>query len=154
MNESRVKTEVLSETSVKLSCQINASADRVYDAWLDGKAVGIWFAGHNPCVVEKLDAVIGGEFRFQFTTQNGLLTAFGTYLELDKPRHMAFTWAWTPMEGGVQSRVKLDFEESNGVTTLVMVHEMLADAESRELHTFGWTGCLNSVVAYIEGEGK
>jgi hypothetical protein len=57
-------------------------------------------------------------------------------------------YSWT-IEPAAAERVTVRFQEDGGVTEVVLVHERIADAASRERHAQGWDGCLDGLAGYL-----
>ncbi|WP_415908117.1 SRPBCC family protein [Oleiharenicola sp. Vm1] len=74
-----------------------ASAARVYDAWLDPDWLARWMFG--PAVRDEkivrltTDPRVGGEFSFVVDRGGALVDHVGTYLALERPHRLVFTWA-------------------------------------------------------------
>ena len=84
-----------------------------------------------------LEAEPGGQFRVDY---NGVDVAAGTFVSIDPPRALAFTWGWeAPGEsvGPGASRVEVSFEpEADG--TVVTVRHLDLPADARQSHAEGW----------------
>ena len=79
--------------------RFSATAERVYDAWLDPKLVRVWMAaslkshGLSGDIQRiEIDARISGKFFFSDMRNDMEAKHWGTYLELDRPRKIVFTW--------------------------------------------------------------
>ena len=77
--------------------RFSAPAERLYDAWLDSQWLSRWMFG--PAVRDErivrlgLEPRVGGKFSFVVDRQGTAVDHVGTYLELDRPRLLVFTWA-------------------------------------------------------------
>jgi uncharacterized protein YndB with AHSA1/START domain len=112
---------------VRVTRRLNASPERVYDAWLDRRMIARWMFG--PGVREEvlgiaIDARPGGSFSF-LVRRRGKQTdhVIGRYLELDRPRRLVFTWR-TAWEWDGESRVTIDIVPLKGGSKLTLTHEM------------------------------
>jgi len=82
--------------TASISKRFAASADRVFDAWLDAALLGRWMFG--PAVRDEkvvhltLDARVGGQFSFAVDRAGTLVDHVGEYLVLERPRRLVFTW--------------------------------------------------------------
>src|SRR5262249_16286520 len=108
-----------------------ASAERVYDAWLEPERVRVWMAAAlrshglaGDIRRIEIDARVGG--KFYFSDMRGGLEAchWGTYVELDRPRKIAFTWIVDPSEEADPSVVTLTLEPQSDGCLATIVHEM------------------------------
>jgi uncharacterized protein YndB with AHSA1/START domain len=79
-----------------VSHRFTASAERVYDAWLDPHWIGRWMYG--PAVRDErivrlgLEPRVGGKFSFVVDRHGTEVDHVGEYLELDRPHLLVFTW--------------------------------------------------------------
>jgi uncharacterized protein YndB with AHSA1/START domain len=78
--------------------EFKASAERVFDAWLDPIKVRSWAAQPVPGMPSfdirrvEIDARVGGKFTFSDMREEGEAVHWGYYLEIDRPRKLVFTW--------------------------------------------------------------
>lgn len=82
--------------TVTVRRRFSASAEQVFDAWLDPAMIGQWMFGpklrDEEIVSLKVDAQVGGRFSFVVRRQGKELDHVGKYLEIDRPRRLVFTW--------------------------------------------------------------
>lgn len=90
-----------SDVTVVVERTMHASAERVYDAWLDPAMIARWFAPDlGPFERIELDVRVGGKFsiaqnRRDPSTEDvgaGIVDHVGQYLVLDRPTHLRFTF--------------------------------------------------------------
>lgn len=107
-----------------------ATADRVFDAWLDPDWLGRWMFG--PDVREErivrlgLEPRVGGKFSFVVNRGGTDIDHVGEYLEIDRPRRLAFTWG-TRDSLPETSRVVVEIKPADGACALTLTHEMGPD---------------------------
>lgn len=121
------------ETAVALEVQIDASPDTVFDFFLDPDKMIQWM-GRSA----ELDPRPGGNFRVDI---NGRDIALGQYLEVDRPRRVAFTWGWEAEESKVRpgtSTVEVTLTPEKNGTLVRFVHRDLPDEQSQAAHRHGW----------------
>lgn len=118
----------------RVTHRFRASAERVYDGWLDPATVRRWMAASlrqsglaGDIRTVEIDAREGG--RFLFTDQRGDTEArhWGTYLELERPKRIVFTWIVDESGEADPSVVALDIVAESEGCTVTLVHRM--DAE-------------------------
>ena len=71
----------------------------------------------------EVDARVGGAFSFLVRRQGQEIDHVGHYLEIDRPRRLAFTWGIAG-ESEEQSRVDIEITPRDDGCELVLVHQM------------------------------
>ncbi len=70
---------------------------------------------------------------------------------LPSPARAVFdAWTWDDDDEDRQTLIELDFEESEGVTTVRMTHSGLRDEESVRSHAGGWSRCFDNLSRTLE----
>lgn len=107
-----------------------ASAERVFDAWLDPAWLGRWMFGPNVrderIVRLGLEPRVGGKFSFVVDRQGTEVDHVGEYLEIDRPRRLVFTWA-TRDSLPATSTVVIDIVPLDHGCEFTLVHELSPD---------------------------
>jgi glutathione S-transferase len=94
-------------------------------------------------VVTALDARPGGVWRLEMRHPAGAVHAVhGSYRTLEAPSKLSFTWSWEEDAAVRDTLVTVEFHPEGDGTRIVLVHELLPNAESRDKHEAGWIGCL------------
>ncbi|MCW5830833.1 MAG: SRPBCC domain-containing protein [Labilithrix sp.] len=98
-------------TGVTVKHRFAASAERVYDAWLDPeKARRFLFATASGEIVRcDVDARVGGKYAIVDRRNGEDVLHEGTYLELDRPRRIVFTLR-VPKYSSDEDRITIDIE--------------------------------------------
>ena len=132
-----------------------APAERVFDAWLDPEVIGKWMFGpevrDEEIVRLKVDRRVGGSFSFAVRRQGNLLDHVGQYLELDRPRRLAFTWGVAQPSNTDSSRVAIEIVPLESGCQLSLVHQLhpnWADYASRT--EAGWTKMLAALARAVD----
>ncbi|GHG85202.1 SRPBCC domain-containing protein [Comamonas sp. JC664] len=138
---------------VRVTRQFNASPERVFDAWLTPELVGQWMAG--PGVREEevlrlaIDARVGGKFSFFVRRAGEEIDHVGTYLEIDRPRRLVFTWHIEKEEDEL-SRVTVEIAPRDSGCELTLTHEMDAQwAEYASRTENGWATMLGVLDRFL-----
>jgi len=76
----------------------------------------------------------------------------GEYREIEPPHRLEFTWLPDWQEDAVESVVRFELSESNGVTTVRLTHSGLIGENSRASHK-GWPQILAWLQGYVERQG-
>lgn len=142
--------------TLQLSRTFPAPRERVFQAWTSAQALKQWFApGGFKTVLAEVDLRIGGRYRLGL--QGGEAQVFyvsGVYREIEHPSKLVFTWAWEADDGSRQgdTLVTIQFVSHKNETQIVLTHERLPNETSVEQHRGGWTGCFESLTAYLQKE--
>ena len=135
----------MTDLSLTTSRVINASPERIFDAWLD-PAMLMRFMTPGPGMTAPKatnDPVVGGRFDILMKAGDQEIPHAGTYMEIDRPKRLVFTWE-SPfsMEG---STVTLDLALVEGGTEVTLTHVKFPSEESRDNHNAGWTAILEAL---------
>jgi uncharacterized protein YndB with AHSA1/START domain len=146
------------DVQVRVARRFTASAERVFDAWLEPAMIGQWMCGpgvRNEEIVRlSLDARVGGRFSFVVRRQGQDIDHVGTYLELDRPRRLVFTWAIAENlkdEAQDNSRVSIDIVPLAAGCELTLTHAMHPKwAGYADRTQAGWTTMLEALGRVLE----
>jgi uncharacterized protein YndB with AHSA1/START domain len=133
--------------------EFKATAERVFDAWLDPIKVRCWSAQPVPGMPSfdvrrvEIDARVGGKFTFSHMRDEGEAIHWGYYLEIDRPRKLVFTWFTSEEEEQENnSVVTLTIEPIAGGCRATIVHSMDARwAEWVQQTETGWSFMLRQI---------
>ena len=127
----------------------DASAERVFDAWLDTtRAAKFLFATPAGVMVRaEIDARVGGRFCFVDRRDGVDVEHVGTYLEIDRPRRLVFEFG-VPQYSAELTRVSIDIAAIGGGCELTLTHQgVLPDFIDRTRQ--GWTGILEGLAGAL-----
>jgi len=143
----------------RVTHRFRASAERVYDAWLDPGKAQLWMeaalvklglAGDTQRF--EIDARVGGKFFFSDMREGTEARHWGTYLELDRPRKIAFTWITEESQEAEPSKVALTIEPDGEGCMATIVHELRSEwAEYVSRVESGWGAMLTAVDESLVG---
>lgn len=134
---------------VQVTRKFNASADRVFDAWLDPSTVGKWlFATPTGKMVKiKIDARVGGSYLIVEKRDGIEVEHIGEYLEMDRPRRLVFTLK-VPKYSEENTKVTVEIRALDSGCELTLTHEgVLPDYVAST--TSGWNMILNHLAATL-----
>ncbi|MCU1448819.1 MAG: hypothetical protein JWP02_989 [Acidimicrobiales bacterium] len=134
------------EHALTVRREIVASAEDLFDAWLDARSLGSWLrpSGVRETRAET-DPRVGGTFRIVMVDDESSMVHTGTYREIDRPRRLVFTWC-SPATRLRESIVTVTFEPSSNSSTVVEIHQVgLPDEEARASHHGGWSDALREL---------
>ena len=140
-----------------------APQERVFDAWLKRDLVRQWLSAalkglglSGDIRRVEIDARVGGRFTFSDMREGVEMVHWGTYLEIDRPRKLVFTWFTSNEEEQENSSVvTLTIEPDGDSCVATIVHNMDAkNAEYVPQCEKGWGGMLGQIdVLYDQGGG-
>ena len=149
----RAPSPILRAASVRVSRQVRAVPERVFDAWLDARqARAFLFADRSwDAVSAGIDARVGGDFRFAREWDGELIEYLGQYLEIDRPYRLVFS-LFVEEYGMRDDRVIVELAPVAGQSLLVLTHELsLPDPAERSRIRRGWARVLDRLGAHLEG---
>ncbi len=128
---------------VRVIRHFDASAERVFDAWLDPDMIARFIVGpttrEEELVHVRVDARVGGRFSFKVMRGGAAIDHVGTYREIDRPNRLVFTWGVDDEQGDL-SVVTIDITPRGAACTLTLTHQLdPAWAEYAERTQAGWT---------------
>jgi uncharacterized protein YndB with AHSA1/START domain len=131
----------------RVTRRFDTAAERVFDAWLDVNRVRRWFGpGLGPVSFIDIDARVGGEFCIVQQRGGDDVEHVGSYLEVERPHRLAFTWRVPPSPES--SRVWIDIAGIEGGCELTLAHDMPASAAAlQERVEHGWRTMLDAIAA-------
>lgn len=145
-----------------VSHRFSVSPERVFDAWLDPETVRQWMAlpfkpfdgGTMDVRRVEIDARVGGRFTFSDMREEGEATHWGTYLEIDRPRKLVFTWFMTAeAEREYTSVVTLAIRRDGDGCVAQITHRLDARwTDAVEKCQQGWRGMLVQVDTFLRSE--
>jgi len=127
-----------------------APPEVVFDEWLDPVSLSDWMCPHPARAVRiELDPRVAGRLRIDIEEEGSEFSVSGTFLALERPGRIVFTWsctAWADPE--LESVVTVTLEPHGpGHTLMKILHESLPDG-TRERHERGW----NLIAQQLENE--
>ena len=124
---------------------IAAPAEIIFDAWTDADSFATWMtAGPVTHAEATTDPQVGGEFTVMVHTPTQALPHRGTYLVIDRPRRLSFTWL-SPNTDDKETVVTVDFTEVAAGTEVAVTHEGLPGRRAWDAHSGGWIACLEAL---------
>jgi uncharacterized protein YndB with AHSA1/START domain len=117
---------------------IAASAEDLFDAWLDPHALAQWMRpGTINSTVARVEARVGGAYEITMQGQSGPIVHKGVYRAIERPRRLVFTWISAPTEHQ-ETLVTVDFVKLDRRTEVIVTHEQLPES-AMPSHRNGWT---------------
>jgi uncharacterized protein YndB with AHSA1/START domain len=131
---------VTDNKTLRIARTFQAPAEAVFDAWTSEEVLRRWWhLEHDGETSEaEVDLRVGGVVRVVMRDPNKDVEygGGGLYTEIEPPTRLAFTWIWDGDTRG--TLIELDFEETNGITTVRFAHSGLWDEQAVHSHEEGW----------------
>jgi uncharacterized protein YndB with AHSA1/START domain len=145
----------VTSTPVRLVRVLRASAEEVFDAWIDPGSLAVWMAPGSVVRSEaEVDARVGGRFRIVMKGPDCDHEHTGEYLVLERPRRLVFTWI-SEATGGRASTVSVEISpRGRGEVELALTHEDLPDETAGAKHRSGWGDILQRLGATLATGGS
>jgi uncharacterized protein YndB with AHSA1/START domain len=131
---------VTDDKTLRIERTFQAPAEAVFDAWTSEEVIRRWWhveLGWETAEAE-VDLRVGGVVRVVMRDPDKDVDygGGGHYTEIERPTRLAFTWIW---DGDTRRTIiELDFEETDGTTTVRFTHSGLWDEEAVRSHEDGW----------------
>jgi uncharacterized protein YndB with AHSA1/START domain len=112
----------------------------MYDEWLDPVGMLEWMCPRPARAVKiSLEPSVGRPLRIDIEDSGSSLYVTGTFVELDRPRRLRFTWscsAWA--DPSVQSLVTVTLEARGADETMMTIEHEQLPPEEADSHQHGW----------------
>jgi uncharacterized protein YndB with AHSA1/START domain len=135
---------------VQVRRRVKARAEQIFDLWTRPDLMVRWmspFPGAVDCRA-SCDLRPGGAFSLVMSSKDASREVSGTYVEIDRPRKLVFTWIG-PLTNNVNTLVTLELDPRGDETDLVLTHERLPTTAIVEGHTRGWGNILDHLAEAV-----
>jgi uncharacterized protein YndB with AHSA1/START domain len=143
---------VTDDKTLRIERTFQAPIEAVFDAWTHEEVIRRWWhaeLGWDTAEAE-VDLRVGGAVRvvMRDPTKDVEYGGRGTYTEIERPTRLAFTWIWD--DDTRRTLIEIDFEETDGITTVRFTHRGLWDEEAVRSHEDGWRKLFDSLERALE----
>lgn len=142
------------ERLLRVQRVVNATRERVFHAWTDPEELEKWWGpGEYTTPEARVDLRVGGTYSLVMQPPDGAppFRLSGTYLEIDPPSRLVYTWRWDTDEFGPgETTVTVEFVERDGRTEVVVEHGPFVDKDASTPYELGWTGGLENLATHLE----
>ena len=120
---------------------LSAPADVVFDEWTDAARLAKWMCPRPArCLNVQADPRIGGTLRFDIEEAGRTFQVSGTYLTLERPHRVAFTWSCSTWpDPTIQSVVTVTIEPDGDEASIMTIEHELLPPDLVQQHALGWT---------------
>jgi uncharacterized protein YndB with AHSA1/START domain len=146
MNPTSVSDAIVQEITIR------GSASRIFEALTNPGQRVKWWGSEGRFQARHMESDLrpGGKWLMQGDGVGGKpFKVCGQYRQIEPPRLLVFTWLPDWQEDAVESVVRFELEEKNGVTTVRLTHSGLTSENSHISHK-GWPQILTWLRAYVE----
>jgi uncharacterized protein YndB with AHSA1/START domain len=128
-------------TDITVTRTIPASAEQVFDVWINPKSPGgPWFGADRVI----LNPVVDGLFYLAVRHEGRTWPHYGRFLEINRPRRVEYTWM-SEATKGAESIVTVTMEPQGEQTEVTLRHSGVPDDEMGRQHQEGWTWVLSAL---------
>ena len=128
--------------SIRLRRRFFAPRERVFRAWTLAETLKQWWCPDGWATAEvEIDLRAGGAYRIGMRRLDGGPPVYvhGCFLEVCSPEKLVYTWNWENAFAQMpETRVTVQFSESDGITDVLLLHESLPDIAVCLQHRNGW----------------
>jgi uncharacterized protein YndB with AHSA1/START domain len=143
---------VTDDKTLRVERTFQAPIEAVFDAWTSEEVIRRWWQAERgwDTAEAEVDLRVGGAVRvvMRDPTKGVEYGGGGSYTEIERPTRLAFTWIW---DGNTRrTLIEIDFEETDGITTVRFTHSGLWDEEALRSHEDGWRKLFDSLQRALE----
>ena len=155
--EKSAPADASSDLTLVITRTFDAPRERVFDAWLDPKAIAQWVGPRSvKAEAQLLEPRVGGRYRIWMRGGDAKgPTVGGTYREIKRPERLVLSWAWESDhphgEKGHQTLITLAFRTVGTKTEMTMRHESFESKQSRDSHNQGWNASFDKLAEVLAG---
>jgi len=128
-------------TDITVNRTIPASAEKIYDVWIDPKSPGGPWHGAERVIFNPM---VDGLYYLAIKHEGRIWPHYGRFTKMERPHLVEFTWM---SEGtkGAESVVTVTLQHRGDQTDVTLRHAGVPDDELGHQHKEGWTWILNSL---------
>jgi uncharacterized protein YndB with AHSA1/START domain len=144
-----VNSKMVNEDTIVEEIQIKRTAEKIFEAMTNAVELAKWWRVEGKFRITRMesDFSVGGKWRMHLIGGRGAETVVsGEYREIARPHLVVFTWI---REDAVETLVRWDLQEKDGVTTVRVTHSGLASEQLRTRND-GWPMILGLLHEYVE----
>jgi uncharacterized protein YndB with AHSA1/START domain len=133
----------------RITRRFDAAPERVFDAWVDPSTARKWLftTAASESHSTDIDARVGGRWTIADRREGVDYTALGEYLEIDRPRRLAFTFAM-PQFGPHVDRIVVEIAPDGDGSLLTLTHELLPPEHHGPIRD-GWGEMFDALATVV-----
>jgi uncharacterized protein YndB with AHSA1/START domain len=158
-NTANERASAEKDLELTITRTFDAPRDLVYELFTEPEHIMKWMGPRDfESKSFTQDARVGGKWRGMMRPIMGGkdLWQGGTFLEIDPPRHIVYTFAWDDDSGqpGPETVVTLDFEARGGTTRLTFRQKGFTSRGERDGHHGGWSESFDKLDEHLASMPK
>lgn len=141
-----------SRINVRVTRRFSAAPERVFDAFLDPERAGkfMFATPEGEMVRVEIEPRVGGSFAFVDRRDGEDVAHTGEYLEIDRPRRLAFTFA---VDSSGSDVVIIDIVPLDTGCEVILTHEMQPEwADYADRTQSGWSMILDMMAEALNSD--
>ena len=133
-------------TDITVNRTILASAEKIYDVWIDPKSPGGPWHGAERVI---FNPVVDGLYYLAIKHEGRVWPHYGRFTKMERPSVVEFTWMSEGTEGR-ETVVTIELAARDGGTQLTLNHAGVPDTELGRGHQQGWTAIVAELAKSLE----
>jgi uncharacterized protein YndB with AHSA1/START domain len=136
--------------TLRITRRFDAAPERVFDAWIDPGRAGRWLftTPASERHSTALDVRVGGKWSITDRRDGVDYTALGEYVEIDRPRHLVFTFGM-PQFSPLFCTVTVEIVADGDGCVLTLSQDSVAPAALKPTEQ-GWADMFDALAATLE----
>ena len=139
-----------SDREIRIERTFNAPRERVWRALTDPAQIAQWWGRGNKLVIERMEVVRGGHWRFVEQAPEGSQGFEGRFAEVTPPERVVQTFEWDGMPGHVALETMTLEDLGDGRTKLVTVSLFHTTTDRDGMLQSGMEDGLNQTYAALD----
>lgn len=137
-------------TALRLSRHLDASPEKIFDAWLDPQMAARWLftSPKSESHSARIDPRVGGRWTIVDRRDGTDYTALGEYLEIDRPRRLVFTFGM-PQFSDTFAKVTVEIQPQGKGCLLTVRQESVPLAQLQATEQ-GWVAMFDQLLATLD----
>lgn len=133
-------------TQVKIRRSYDVPAQTIYDAWTNPDQICQWLTRGG---TYEGSVRVGGRYQLDMLHNDRLWEHKGTYLDLDPPHLIEFTWISPHGTYDSETIVRIEIADLGSGCEMVLIHTKLPDQKQTEDHGRGWAQFAEILAAQV-----
>jgi uncharacterized protein YndB with AHSA1/START domain len=138
--------------SLRIERTFDAPPHDVFDAWTSVEVLKRWWhAEHDwETPFAEVDLRVGGVIRVTMRNPDDgkEYGGGGEYTMIDRPRRLAFTWAWDGDDESRRQLIEVEFVDQGECTTVVLTNSGLPEPEVDDYRD-GWSNSFDNLAVAL-----